>query len=820
MKAGRSHRTLTSTIVSFTLLLVGTAGIPRRSFSQTTKHSVDQPVYEFLRTHCSDCHSSDKPSGGLDITSLNSNLADEASMAKWIRIHDRVAKKEMPPPDYEQPNRANRTQFTNQLGDQLSAAHESEKGTVLRRLNRREYQNTLNDLFGTHVSLIPTLPVDNRSHEFDNVGSALSISVVQMQRYLDGIEMVMDAAIARSTTAPEARTIRASYADTREAERFVGKQWLKRDDGAVVFFVRRGYPTGMLRDANVREDGFYKIRITGYAHQSDVPVTFSIGSTTFARGVEKPTFAFRSFPPGKPTTVEITAWMNDRYMVQIEPWGISDHDQIKQVGITNYEGPGLAILHVEVEGPLTAEFPGRGHQLIFDGLNRQEVEPPRPGDKLKPWYQPKFEIVDRIDQKTLQPVLKRIMSAAFRRPISATATKPFEELFFAERASGATPETALRTAISAIFCSPEFLFLHENEGTLDNHALATRMSYFLSRTSPDDALRAAADSGILAVNRAERFRQTERLMADQRFERFIIDFTDAWLNLRDIEFTTPDNVLFPEFDLYLKHSSVRETRAFLAELIRNNLPVRNLVQSDFAMLNERLAKHYELPSTGSPLIKKVMLPADSIRGGFLTQSSVLKVSANGTNTSPVVRGVYVMERFLGTTPPPPPPGIPGVEPDIRGGTTLREILERHRDVESCRSCHQLIDPPGFALESFDPIGGHRTRFRTLGQGDKAIKEVNGRRVRYRLGPDVDASGTTANGQTFSGFRQFRTHLAADEDLLARSFASKLLTFATGREMGFSDRELIDDIVIESKRSGHGIRDLIHLIIQSPVFRSR
>ncbi|MCR9199231.1 MAG: DUF1592 domain-containing protein [Planctomycetaceae bacterium] len=821
MRSGRPVKCSTPPHLRLGWLAVLTLSSSVTVFAQSTstEHTATASATAFLQNHCGDCHSADDPAGGLDITTLSTNLSDEGSQAVWIRIHDRVAGREMPPANYDQPAPAARASFLRGLHKQLTAAHAAEKGTILRRLNRREYENTLNDLFGTNVPLVSTLPADGRSHEFDNVGAALSISVVQMQRYLDNIEAVLDAAIARATTAPEVKMVRASYADTRGGEKFLGNQWLLRDDGAVVFFRRLGYPTGMLREASVRQDGYYRIRVTGYAHQSERPITFSIGSTTFARGAEKPTFAFRSMPPGKPTTVEITAWMSERHMVQVEPWGIHDGDQIKKVGLENYEGPGLAILQIEVEGPLTEQFPTAGHQLLFTGLDRREIEPARAADKLKPWYQPRFEIATTVDRDRLTPVLTRVMSAAFRRPVEREETGPFADLFFAEREAGARTEQALRTTVAAIFCSPEFLFLQENPGLLNDDAIASRLSYFLTRTTPDPALRRAADEGRLQQD-AQLKQQTERLLRSRHASRFVADFCDAWLNLREMEFTTPDSVLFPEFDLYLKHSSVQETRAFVRELIDGNLPVRNLVASDFAMLNERLAEHYNLPQVTSPQVRKVRLPADSVRGGLLSQASVMKVSANGTNTSPVVRGVFVLERFLGTSPPPPPPGIPGVEPDIRGGTTLREILARHRDVDSCRSCHQMIDPPGFALECFDPIGGYRSRFRSLGEGDKVDVRAHGRKVRYRLGPSVDASGVTEDGQAFEDYLQYRDLLASDEDCLARSFATKLLTFATGREMGFSDRAGIDEIVNASRRNGHRVRDLIHTVIQSPIFRTR
>jgi hypothetical protein len=263
-----------------------------------------------------------------------------------------------------------------------------------------------------------------------------------------------------------------------------------------------------------------------------------------------------------------------------------------------------------------------------------------------------------------------------------------------------------------------------------------------------------------------------------------------------------------------------ETRAFLRELIESNRPVTCLVDSDFAMLNSRLAEHYDLPPVSSTEVRRVGLPADSLRGGLLTQASILKVTANGTNSSPVQRGAWVMERILGQTPPPPPPGVPGVEPDIRGASTLRELLEKHRSLDSCKACHRKIDPPGFALESFNPIGGYRDRYRSIGGGDQVDKTVHGRPVRYRLGPEVDSSGQLADGREFADFAAFRDYLARDPDLLATTLARKLLTFATGRELGFSDRAEVDQIVKACAAQGYGVRDLLHRVVQSEIFRRK
>ena len=775
----------------------------------------------FIAKHCNDCHADGGDEGGLKLDELDEGLNEASTFTVWERIYDRVAAGEMPPKDSDQPTDAERARFAERLGKHLRTKHAAEKGTVLRRLNRREYQNTLNDLFGTELDLENMLPADGQAHEFDNVGEALQLSMVQLQRYLDAIDLVVNSAIEK-TTAPIPSTYRrASYADSREGKQFIGKVWKQADDGAVVFFKSGGYPSGMLRDANTSESGFYKIRVSGYAYQSESPVTFAVGGTTFQRGVAKPTFGYFAFEPGDPQTIELKAWMDKRFMVEITPWGIEDSENaIRKHGVNEYSGPGLAIHHVEIEGPLVETFPSRGHRLIFEGIDRREIEPKNPSHKTKSWYQPKFEIVSENLESDARSSLLRVANVAFRRPIATQQIEPYVELFNQQRSEGASTEDALKSAIAAIFCSPDFLYFRESSGWLDDDALATRLSYFLTRTTPDDELRTVAASGLLAKDTDVLLQQTRRLLKDPRSDRFIVDFTDAWLNLRDIDATSPDKNLFPEFDRFLRHSMLKETREFFAKIVRQNHRVGDLIQPEFAMLNNRLGQLYGIENIEGPEIRAVKILRDSVRGGLLGQASILKVTANGTNTSPVVRGVWVTERLLGTSTRPPPPGVPGIEPDIRGASTLRELLDKHRELDRCQHCHATIDPPGFALESFDPIGGWRERFRSLGEGERVPLKFGGRSVRYRLGPPVDASGELSSGKKFAGFLEFRQLLVDNEDRLAKTLAKKLLTFATGREMGFSDREMLTQLLQQSKQNGHGVLDLIELVVTSEAFRKK
>ena len=775
-----------------------------------------------LARHCADCHGGGVAEGGLDLDALSDDLADAAAFARWERVFDRIHAGEMPPEDADRPDDAEREAMLAPLRIALADAHAATRGTVLRRLNRREYQNTLNDLFGTDLPLADMLPEDGRAGGFDTVGGALGVSLVHLQNYIDAAGAVLDAAVADTAERPEPDRIVGSWLGTREGDQFIGTVWKRLPDDAVVRFSGGGYPTGMMRSTSVRRPGRYRVTVAGYAYQSDGPITFSVEGTSFARGSDKPVHGFFSFPPGQPgappSETAFETRIDEGSMIAIEPYGIADPRRYQRrkdgESIDEYDGPGLAIQSVTLEGPLLDQWPSRGHELLFDGLDRREI-PVDAQTRGKSWYKPRFEI--HADDAAAAAVLRRVATAAFRRPTEDVMS--YAELFAAQRTDGATFGEALRTAVTAVLCSPRFLYLHEPPGRLDDHALAARLSYFLVRTTPDDELLRLAAEGRLGDPEVLR-EQTDRLLGDPRFSRFVTDFTDNWLDLRELEATAPDEKLFPEFDDYLRWSMPRETRAFVAEMFAGDRPVTDLVRPGFAMLNARLAELYDLsPVTGAE-IRPVPLPADSVRGGLLAQAAVLKVTANGTNTSPVTRGAWVMDRILGQVPPPPPPGIPGVEPDVRGAVTLRQLLAQHRDSTDCAACHRRIDPPGFALESFDPIGSFRDRYRSLGDGERVDRRILGRRVQYRLGQPVDASGTTPGGARFAGFRQFRDHLAADPDRLARTLAEKLLTFATGRELGFSDRPEIDRLVADSAADGHRIRQILHRVVQSETFRSK
>jgi hypothetical protein len=314
---------------------------------------------------------------------------------------------------------------------------------------------------------------------------------------------------------------------------------------------------------------------------------------------------------------------------------------------------------------------------------------------------PGVEVVSRKPMVDAERLLRDFIARAYRRPADKTEVKRFLPVVRGAIDKGNSFTDAMLAGYTAVLCSPEFICLREKPGRLDDYALASRLSFFLWNTAPDDELRALAARGMLQNPEVLRA-QTERLLNHPKSRQFVDAFLDYWLELRNIIATAPDANLYSDYylDDLLTESALVETRHFFSELLRKDLPTRNLVASDFAMLNERLADHYNLPKVHGVALRRTPLPKDSVRGGLMTQAAILKVTANGTTTSPVLRGAWIMERVLGRKPPPPPPNLPAIEPDIRGAVTIRQQLEKHRTLETCNSCHANIDPPGFALEKF------------------------------------------------------------------------------------------------------------------------
>ena len=498
--------------------------------------------------------------------------------------------------------------------------------------------------------------------------------------------------------------------------------------------------------------------------------------------------------------------------------------------------PGVVFRWLEVEGPIYDQWPTAGHKLMFANLpmetrkvepvaeevrDRQSGRTNRFGDRrFNP--PPGVTITSKDPMADAERLLREFVRHAYRRPTTDSDVKRFLPVVSSALKKGNNFTDAMIAGYSAVLCSPEFVCLEEKPGRLDDYALAARLSFFLWNSPPDDELRQCAAKNKLHhpdVLRA----QTERLLNDPKSRRFVEAFLDYWLDLRKIVATAPDANLYGDYylDDLLTESALEETRSFFGELVRHDLPARNLIASDFAMLNERLADHYALPPVAGVALRRTPLPEKSVRGGLMTQAAVLKVTANGTTTSPVLRGAWIMERILGKPPPKPPASVPAVEPDTRGAVTIREQLDKHRTEASCSACHAKIDPAGFALENFDVMGGWRDRYRAEGNGQPATGIAkSGQKFAFHYAQTIDAGGALPDGRKFSDIRELKELLLADEKQVARNLTQQLAVYATGAPVRFGDRPQIEQILERASSSHLGVESLIRELVQSELFLSK
>lgn len=603
--------------------------------------------------------------------------------------------------------------------------------------------------------------------------------------------------------------------------------------------------------------GWHHLRVSGYSFGWDgkevVPTERhgALGWGIFSKGEHYGTV---DLPPNKPAERVITAWLERGGGMT---HGTDDNLRIIAASCENFRdyangknkdvlgpmspAPGVAIEWVEIEGPINDQWPPASHQALFGDLPVKEWTAssgvPKPAQQIWPNGNPSgfpkdiygergakrpIVFVESKDfHKDAERLLRAFIPRAFRRAATAAEIALYKAQAIKRLEGGAGFQDAMISAYRAVLTSPEFLLQHESAGKLNDFEIASRLSYFLWNSTPDEQLLTLA--GKHELNRpAVLHEQTERLLNDPKAARFIEDFLGQWLALREIGATQPDKKIYPEYMPWLQEAMLKESRAFFADLIKNDLPVTNLVKSDFVTINEPLAHLYKIDGVRGWDIQRVALPANSPRGGFLTQASVLKTTANGTTTSPVKRGAFVMDKLLGIVPTPPPPDISAIEPDVRGTTTIRQQLDKHRNNATCAGCHQKMDGYGFALESFDVVGEWRDKYRALGGAgpEQDRKRVNGRFVEYHASLPVDCTGVMPDGRQFKDVNDLRTMLAAEPERLATAFAKQLVTYATDGEMTFADRARIQAIVQKIKAKNYGLRSIIHEVIQSELFQNK
>ena len=792
-------------------------------------------VSGLLQRHCGGCHGAEVQSGGLRLDQPLVDSAEKSAAAVWERVHDRIQAGQMPPAE-DQPADwpAERERLLSLLRGPLHRAslerQQQDGRAMIRRLTAFEYENTLEDLLGMRVSVSDILPEDGPRGGFENQSASLDLSAVHFLKYQEAAARVIRAVVPISPQIPfsDERTGRVITEKGPNFREGLGRSC--RLDGDSLIFYTQLPRYGLCATAAVPAAGRYRIRMqaaaVGEGVQS-IPVGLMRVQQSGREGPEL--YDVVDIPAGAPQVLEFECELGPRQAFVVNLLTYWDIRRFKRP-IEEYTGAGLRVDWLRLEGPI-GDWPGNGYRALFDELPlkaRSVVKAEQSGGRvpviredrpIQQWEADPLVPASEDPRGDSERLLRRLMARVLRRPATAEEQQQVIEMVHARLDAGASFFEAMQYGLQQIFTSPGFLLLLDSPPgeVLDGYQLASRLSYFLWCSGPDEELLSAAAAGQLATVEGRRS-QVERMLQSPKLRRFTTSFTGQWLDLRRIQATLPDPALYPDFDPLLLWSMQRETELFFEEVLRTNASVLEFVQSDWSMLNERLGQHYGIAGLRGSIPVRTSIPADSVRGGVLTQAAVLKVTADGTRTSPVLRGAWVLDRLLGTPPDPPPPNIPPIEPDIRGATTIREQLAAHRNTPACATCHNHIDPPGFALESFDPIGGYREFYRVNVKTDGGPVELpyrSGRPV-YR-GPAVDPAGQFSDGRPFADIRQYRQLLLEQRVQLIRNVVQRVLEFSTSARVQFADRQLLDEMVGRLEADGNGFQTVVHEVVNSRAF---
>ena len=808
---------------ALTAVLVGLWAVSGVASAQ----SLEADMAPLVEASCLTCHG-DRTVTPLNLARLSFDLTDHETFRTWEKVYERLETGEMPPAAAPRPDADVVETALGSLKRALVATNLAERGehrTSLRRLTRLEYANTIQDLLGideeiaTELSL--TIPAEADSGGFDTVAANQSMSSLHVRSYLAAADRALDVALPVGPP-PPVESFEVQYAESESMYRnSLGEQAgagivLQLDDAYATFSSGASTFCCILHSESqgfaVPYPGRYRVTVTAYPYQAHSPVTLTLYRGRMSGLAASLTRLLGTFDlvGDEPRTVEITPFLRPGDLVSPS---LADNDappgdnpgRYGRPGrnVRDYKGEGIALKTMTIDGPLFDAWPPTSTRRLLTGVDFDE------DGEIQLTKDPYAHIVD---------IVAAFAPRAFRRPIDDAELDAYASLAKPLLDGGRPFIDSVRVSLRAVLGAPAFLYHAGKPGRLDDFGLATRLSYFLWRSMPDAELFDVARQGTLS-DPTVLSQQVDRMLDDLKTGRFVKDFTGQAFRLYELRATAPDPGLYPEFDDGLARAMEAETQLFLAELIAEDLSVGNLIDADFTFVNRRLAEHYTIDGVAGQQMRKVMLPADSPRGGLLTQASIHKITANGTTTSPIPRGNFVLANLLGQPAPPPPAAVDIPEPDTRGTTTIREQLDAHRSSPACAVCHKVIDPPGFALESFDPIGGFRTTYRISG----GEIEVDGRMraAPYTEGAPVDPSGVTTQGDTFADIEEYKRILVQRElDQVARHVASQLIVFSTGGEIEFADRDVIGQIIDQGRNDGHPVRRMIHRVVQSDLFRSR
>lgn len=849
----------------------------------------------FFENYCFDCHDGADAKGGLDLVELNkADKGVEEHSAKWERVLRRLGDREMPPPKKKhQPGEEEREEALKVLHDSLMK--HSPGGGVLRRLNRDEYEQSVEALLGIDFKVPDEFPADTVQHGFDNSAAGLILSPALMEAYFDAATLAADGLFP-----PDSRPVEPNRFEVKPKD-FTFAETAGRVEGNAIRMVAR---TARISDSCIwpakfetRIPGRYKLRIkaSAFAPGSRAnpnfkgpmklwvfaqPIDNDEGKTIGTmrklvelevdssdpkdleceielRRTEAPVLYFANAlicrPTDRPPPYHIhepsfealirdmltrdrllfgawqeaeiggglqrgSAWSNLRKRRDSPDLGSEDFIYSKEeievvvqrlkkgIGFVDpvftyqlfEEGPALQVHSMEIIGPLAVK--------VDDKEKRRREE-----------LVPRFLAAapaDVVAKDKVRPVLQWFLQRAFRRPATEGDLDRFCTMVHDHMASGRSLEEGLHLAIRSALISPRFLYRGHRVGSLDDWDLAARLSYFLTGAPPDEQLLAAVAAGNLSDPKGLA-QEANRLIDLEELDRFVENFTGQWLGLRNLEDITPDPRLINWQNGHRK-GMIGEAERFFAEILRTNRSLQTFIKPDFTWGNERLlneiyGQKVKIPNWG---FDRIEIPEGATFGGLLGQAGVHMATSNGTQTQPVLRGVWVLRNILGDPPPPPPPGTPAIEPDTRGTKTIRELMAAHTRDTKCASCHRKIDPIGFALENYGPLGQWRSHYVVWTEDDK------GKTVR-KNGAVVDPTGEYPGGVTFSGPADLRDYVLENIDQFGRCLSEKLLTYAMGRRPSYAERDEIKKLVDANLRSPkRGFRDLLLALIQSETFRTR
>lgn len=731
-------------------------------------------VAPLVSTYCLKCHGAEKPKAGINLTTFADGASVQTARKTWDRVREALDSGTMPPEDKPQPPEAQARRAIEWIQAALSKADckilDDPGRVTLRRLNRTEYRNTVRDLAGVDYQPTEDFPSDDVGYGFDNIGDVLTLPPILMEKYLAAAEEIAAKAIVDDNPPrPRVKNLFLPRSFGKDAPPMRGRNGrLLETNGDV----------GL--DHELPADGQYIFRVQAYGEQAgDEPVKMAIqidGKTVREIQV-KATEPFGNYEARFPATRGkhriAVAFLNDYYNEKEADPKKKDRNLVVRRDFW------------EIVGPI-ADDPNR----LPESHKRIVFRRPR-------GYQ---------DTEALRAILERLATRAYRRPATAEDVTRLMRFVEIAKLDGERVEVGLRLALQAVLVSPHFLFrveLDRNaEGAshfVDDFELASRLSYFLWSTMPDDALFEAAKSGYLSSPGGLE-EQVRRMVKDPRSKALTENFAGQWLQLRNLKTSAPDKALFPDFDEPLRAAMKRETELFFETVVKEDRSILDFLDSDFTFVNDRLARHYGMPPAGSDDFRRVALDGGR-RGGLLTQASVLTVTSNPTRTSPVKRGKWVLEQFLGAPPPPPPPEVPDLKEDKGAELTgsLRQRMEQHRANPNCATCHAKMDPLGFGLENFNAIGAWREK-----DGEFPI----------------DPSGVLPGGQSFQGPEGLRKILKGKSKEFTHCLTEKMLTFALGRGLEEGDRCVVDAIAEATASDGHRFSRLVLEIVRSDPFRKR